>query len=171
VLQSGVQPFPRLRDVCYSQGSAHGGRDWESFMMIPLPSPREQEYIDLLPSLNSPYRINSASTINYMQTCLLRATTLFPCAMERLMTVVRRPKLLVKWSATLVDGAPRADACGTPVPFIHDVVLQLANRVLGRVKVRIRCRVVHRPHPPCGHLLSSSPCNMGRSLVMRLTCR
>jgi hypothetical protein len=90
------------------------------------------------------------------------------------MTVVRRPKFLAKWSVTLVDGAPRADACWAPVPSIHDVVLQLANRVLGQVKVRARCRVVHRPHPPCGHLLSSSPCNMGRSLVLhnviRLTC-
>jgi hypothetical protein len=39
------------------------------------------------------------------------------------MTVVRRPKFLAKWSVTLVNGAPRANAYWTPVPSIHDVVL------------------------------------------------
>jgi hypothetical protein len=100
-------------------------------------------YAYLLPSLDSPYRISSAFAINYMQTCLLRATTLFPCVAEQVMTGASPSGILAKWSVTLIDGTPRVDACWMPVPSIHDAVLQLANRALGRVRVRARCRVVH----------------------------
>jgi hypothetical protein len=63
------------------------------------------------------------------------------------MTVVRQPKFLARWSVTLVDRVPRADACWTPVPSIHDVVLQLANTVLGQLLGQGSLQGVHRPHP------------------------
>jgi hypothetical protein len=49
---------------------------------------------------------------------------------------------------------------------IHDLILELANRVLGQIKIRACCRVIHPSQAHCGHLRVCSLCNVTRGSIL-----